>query len=176
MKLNEIQDLIKFVARSGVTEVEIEQSNFKITIKSDPNKKRGKAGQAAEAFMQPQMPMAMPQIIAQPQAAVAPPAPAPAAPAPEAPKAAEDKKEDTSNYITVKSPMIGTFYRSSGPDKDPFVSVGDEVKKGKVVCIIEAMKLFNEIESEVEGKVVKALVDDATPVEYDQPLFLIDPS
>lgn len=172
MKLSEIQDLIKFVARSGVTEVEIEQSNFKITIKSDPNKKKGKAGapQQAEAFIQPQMPMAMPQMI--PQQPVAQPQVAP----PEPEKKAEEKKEDTTNYITVKSPMIGTFYRSPGPDKDAFVSVGDEVKKGKVVCIIEAMKLFNEIESEVEGKVVKVLVDDATPVEYDQPLFLIDPS
>jgi len=177
MKLTEIQDLIKFVSRSGVTEVEIEQSNFKITIKSDPTKKRGKGAAAqAEALVQPQMPMAMPQMIAAPQPQMMPaaaPAPAPA-PAPSAEK--EEKSEENSNYITVKSPMIGTFYRSSSPDKDAFVSVGDDVKKGKVVCIIEAMKLFNEIEAEVEGKVVKVLVDDATPVEYDQPLFLIDPS
>jgi acetyl-CoA carboxylase biotin carboxyl carrier protein len=174
MKLTEIQDLIKFVSRSGVTEVEIEQSNFKITIKSDPNKKRGKgAAPQAETYIQPQMPMAMPQMMAapqQPQMAQPQAAPAPA-PAPK-----EEKAEENSNYITVKSPMIGTFYRSSSPDKDPFISVGDDVKKGKVVCIIEAMKLFNEIEAEVEGKVVKVLVDDATPVEYDQPLFLIDPS
>jgi acetyl-CoA carboxylase biotin carboxyl carrier protein len=174
MKLSEIQDLIKFVARSGVTEVEIEQANFKITIKSDPTKKKGKAGQQAqqqaEAYIQPQMPVAMPQMM--PQQPVAQPQPAPE---PQKEKE-EEKKEDTSNLITIKSPMIGTFYRSSGPDKDPFISVGDEVKKGKVVCIIEAMKLFNEIESEVAGKVVKVLVDDATPVEYDQPLFLIDPS
>jgi len=176
MKLSEIQDLIKFVARSGVTEVEIEQSNFKITIKSDPTKKKGKAAQAAtqaEAYVQPQMPMAMPQMM--PQQPVA--QPQPQAPPQEPEKSKKDEKqEDNSNYITVKSPMIGTFYRSAGPDKDPFVSVGDDVKKGKVVCIIEAMKLFNEIESEVEGKVVKVLVDDATPVEYDQPLFLVDPS
>jgi len=176
MKLTEIQDLIKFVSRSGVTEVEIEQSNFKITIKSDPNKKRGKgATQQAEAYVQPQMPMAMPQMMAAPQPQPVAQPQQQAAPAPTEGKK-EEKKEDNSNYITVKSPMIGTFYRSSSPDKDAFISVGDDVKKGKVVCIIEAMKLFNEIEAEVEGKVVKVLVDDATPVEYDQPLFLIDPS
>jgi len=176
MKLTEIQDLIKFVSRSGVTEVEIEQSNFKITIKSDPTKKKGKgAAQQTEAFVQPQMTMAMPQMVAAPQP-MAQPQPAPAA-APAADKPKEEKKtEDDSKYITIKSPMIGTFYRSSSPDKDPFISVGDDVKNGKVVCIIEAMKLFNEIEAEVTGKVVKVLVDDATPVEYDQPLFLIDPS
>lgn len=172
MKLTEIQDLIKFVSRSGVTEVEIEQSNFKITIKSDPNKKRGRGATAqAEAFIQPQMPMAMPQMMAAPQQQMVQPQ---VAPAPSAPKA--EKAEENSNYITVKSPMIGTFYRSSSPDKDAFISVGDDVKNGKVVCVIEAMKLFNEIEAEIEGKVVKVLVDDATPVEYDQPLFLIDPS
>jgi acetyl-CoA carboxylase biotin carboxyl carrier protein len=176
MKLTEIQDLIKFVSRSGVTEVEIEQSNFKITIKSDPNKKRGKAGaQQAEAYVQPQMPMAMPQMMAAPQPQQMAQPQQQAAPAASEEKK-EEKKEDNSNYITVKSPMIGTFYRSSSPDKDAFISVGDDVKKGKVVCIIEAMKLFNEIEAEIEGKVVKVLVDDATPVEYDQPLFLIDPS
>ncbi|MCH2216242.1 MAG: acetyl-CoA carboxylase biotin carboxyl carrier protein [Flavobacteriales bacterium] len=173
MKLTEIQDLIKFVSRSGVTEVEIEQSNFKITIKSDPTKKKGKGAPQAEGYIQPQMPMAIPQMMAAPQPIVPPPAPA--APVPAAPPA-ETKTEDTSKYITVKSPMIGTFYRASGPDKDPFVSVGDDVKNGKVICIIEAMKLFNEIEAEVEGKIVKVLVDDATPVEYDQPLFLVDPS
>lgn len=173
MKLTEIQDLIKFVSRSGVTEVEIEQANFKITIKSNPSPKKGK-GQQAEAYLQqPQMQMAMPQMqMPAPQPAAAPaPAPAPAS-APAAPKA--DAAE--ANYITVKSPMIGTFYRSAGPDKDVFVNVGDEIKPGKVICIIEAMKLFNEIEAEVSGKIVKVLVDDATPVEYDQPLFLVDPS
>lgn len=178
MKLNEIQDLIKFVARSGVTEVEIEQSNFKITIKSDPTKKKGKAAQQQqqqpEAYIQPQMPMAMPQMM--PQQPMAQPQQQQAPAAEPEKKKEEEKKEDTSNYIEIKSPMIGTFYRASGPDKDPFISVGDDVKKGKVVCIIEAMKLFNEIEAEVEGKVVKVLVDDATPVEYDTPLFLIDPA
>ncbi len=170
MKLTEIQDLIKFVARTGVTEVEIEKADFKITIKSDPTLKKGKGQVAAipEAYMQPQMAMAMPQMAMQA------PQPMPAAPAPVA--EAAPKAEADSNYITVKSPMIGTFYRSAGPDKDAFVSVGDDIKPGKVTCIIEAMKLFNEIESEISGKIVKVLVDDATPVEYDQPLFLVDPS
>lgn len=175
MKLTEIQDLIKFVSRTGVTEVEIEKADFKITIKSDPTLKKGK-GQAAaaaampEAFIQPQMQMAMPQMaMPAPQPVAAAPAPAPAASAPKT-DAAE------ASYITVKSPMIGTFYRSAGPDKDAFISVGDDIKPGKVTCIIEAMKLFNEIESEISGKIVKILVDDATPVEYDQPLFLVDPS
>ncbi len=179
MKLSEIQDLIKFVARSGVTEVEIEQSNFKITIKSEGSKKRNSKSNegSAEMYMQPQMPMPMPQMP-MPQAQGMPQqqaqAPAPPSPQPPAEKAPEDTS--TSKHITIKSPMIGTFYRSSGPDKDPFVSVGDEIKPGKVICIVEAMKLFNEIESEVSGKIVKVLVDDASPVEYDQPLFLVEPS
>lgn len=169
MKLTEIQDLIKFVSRTGVTEVEIEQANFKITIKSNPNAKRGAKGQQEAYLQQPQMQMAMPQMqMAAPLPAAAPvQAAAPAVPTVDAAEA---------NYITVKSPMIGTFYRSSSPDKDSFVSVGDEIKPGKMICIIEAMKLFNEIEAEVSGKIVKVLVDDATPVEYDQPLFLVDPS
>jgi acetyl-CoA carboxylase biotin carboxyl carrier protein len=168
MKINEIQDLIKFVARSGVTEVEIEQSNFKITIKSEGPKKRGsKAGNEQEAYMQPQMAMQMPQMaMQQPQQQAPQPAPA----------AEKPKEEDTSKLIEIKSPMIGTFYRSAGPDKDPFVSVGDEIKPGKVICVVEAMKLFNEIEAETSGKIVKVLVYDASPVEYDQPLFLVDPS
>jgi acetyl-CoA carboxylase biotin carboxyl carrier protein len=169
MKITEIQDLIKFVARSGVTEVEIEQANFKIIIKSDGNKRGSKAAQApAEVYMQQPMPMQQMQMpVAQPQQAAPQQAPEPKSEAP---------KDDTSKYVTVKSPMIGTFYRSPGPDKDEFVSVGDEIKPGKVICIIEAMKLFNEIEAETSGKIVKVLVDDATPVEYDQPLFLVDPS
>lgn len=154
MNLNEIQDLIKFVAKSGVTEVEIEQKDFKITIKSEKQKAD------APIYVQATAPVAAP----------APVAPA-AAPAPAAPAASEEDK-----YIVVKSPMIGTFYRSAGPDKDAFVSVGQTINKGDTVCIIEAMKLFNEIESELSGKIVKVLVDDATPVEYDQPLFLVDPA
>jgi acetyl-CoA carboxylase biotin carboxyl carrier protein len=157
MNLNEIQDLIKFVAKSGVTEVEIEQKDFKITIKSEKQKAD------APIYVQATAPVAAP-------APAAPVAPA-AAPAPAAPAASEEDK-----YIVVKSPMIGTFYRSAGPDKDAFVSVGQTINKGDTVCIIEAMKLFNEIESELSGKIVKVLVDDATPVEYDQPLFLVDPA
>jgi acetyl-CoA carboxylase biotin carboxyl carrier protein len=165
MDISEIQDLIKFIAKAGVTEVEIEKKDFKITIKSEMPKKKGAAA-AAEATIQVPVPVA-----AVPQAPVAAVAPAPAA-APEAPKA----NADEDNYITVKSPMIGTFYRRSAPDKPTFVEVGSTVGNGDVLCVIEAMKLFNEIESEVSGKIVKILVDDNSPVEYDQPLFLVDPS
>lgn len=154
MNLSEIQDLIKFVSKSGVSEVEIERKDFKIIIKAE----KAKAEQIMVQASAPQMVQAAP--------AAAAPAPAAAAPAP-----SEDSK-----LITIKSPMIGTFYRSSSPDKDPFIQVGDNVQKGSPVCIIEAMKLFNEIESEISGKIVKVLVDDASPVEYDQPLFLVDPS
>ena len=158
MNITQIQDLIKFVAKSGVSEVEIEQKDFKITIKTPG--KRDKE--------QPVHVVAQPQYAPQPQQiAAAPAAPAVAV----APAPAADAK-----YITIKSPMIGTFYRAAGPGKPIFVNVGDEIKPGKTICIIEAMKLFNEIESEVSGKIVKVLVDDAKPVEYDQPLFLVDPS
>lgn len=159
MKLTEIQELIKFVSRSAVTEVEIEQKDFKITIKTESKKTR-----RDETVYVQTAPVAAPL----PAAPVATPAQAPAAPA----VAVEEK----SNLITIKSPMIGTFYRSPGPDKDVFVNVGDSIQKGSVLCIIEAMKLFNEIESEVTGKIVKVLIDDSSPVEYDQPLFLVDPA
>lgn len=166
MDLKEIQNLIKFVARSGAAEVNLETEDFKIVIKTE-NAMRAEG--------------AVPQVISVPQASVAAPAPAasapapaPSAPAPAAQPAAA--AEDDSKYVTIKSPMIGTFYRRPSPDKDLFVNVGDEVSKGSVVCIIEAMKLFNEIESEISGKIVKVLVDDQSPVEYDQPLFLVDPS
>lgn len=161
MNLNEIQDLIKFVAKSGVSEVEIEQKDFKIIIKSEQKSK----GVDQPIFVQAAAP-AMP--VAAPVAAPAPVAAVPAAPAAAA--------NDDSKYITIKSPMIGTFYRSSGPDKDAFVNVGDSISQGSTICIIEAMKLFNEIESEFSGRIVKVLVDDASPVEYDQPLFLVDPA
>ena len=160
MNLNEIQDLIKFVAKSGVSEVEIEQKDFKICIKAE------KAKAEQQIIVQAAAPA---PVAAAPAPVAAAPSPAPAAPA--AAPASDDSK-----YITVKSPMIGTFYRSAGPDKEPFVSVGNSVGKGDTICIIEAMKLFNEIESEVSGKIVKVLVDDASPVEYDQPLFLVDPA
>ena len=162
MNLTEIQELIKFVSRSGVTEVEIEQKDFKITIKAE-SKKIKKEEQTIVLQQAPAQ--VAPQQIAAPVQQAAPAAPAPA------PAVAEDSK-----LITIKSPMIGTFYRSPGPDKGTFVNVGDTVKQGDVVCIIEAMKLFNEIESEISGKIVKVLVDDASPVEYDQPLFLVEPA
>lgn len=168
MKLVEIQDLIKFVSRSGVNEVEIEQKDFKIIIKSDGPKRKNKPSE--EVFVQHVPVQAMQQQMPVQQVA----APAPAAPAVAAP--APPPAEETNNYIEVKSPMIGTFYRSPSPDKPVFAEVGDQIKQGDVVCIIEAMKLFNEIESEVSGKIVKILVDDNSPVEYDQPLFLVDPS
>ncbi|HIP32390.1 MAG TPA: acetyl-CoA carboxylase biotin carboxyl carrier protein [Crocinitomicaceae bacterium] len=162
MNIKEIQDLIKFVAKSGVNEVEIEQKDFKIVIKADNNKKKGK--------LQEQIIVQAAAPVAQVAAPVVPVA-IPAASVETAIPAEEDSK-----YITVKSPMIGTFYRSSSPDKPPFVEVGDTIKEGDAICIIEAMKLFNEIEAEVTGKIVKVLVDDSTPVQYDQPLFLVDPS
>jgi acetyl-CoA carboxylase biotin carboxyl carrier protein len=153
MDIKQIQDLIRFVAKSGVNEVAIEQENFKITIKTN---------QAATTV----------------HASV--PAVAPAAPAEthvhvHSPAEAAPAVDDTSKYITIKSPMIGTFYRSASPDKPMMVNVGDEISTGSVLCIIEAMKLFNEIESEVSGRVVKILVDNASPIEYDQPLFLVEP-
>jgi acetyl-CoA carboxylase biotin carboxyl carrier protein len=166
MKLNEIQDLIKFVSKSGVSEVELETKEIKIVIKTPKS--------AAPVMVQ-----AAPAVTTPVVQAVAPvTAPVVATPAVEAqtPTPTANGGADESKFITIKSPMIGTFYRSSGPDKAPFVNVGDEINPGKAVCIIEAMKLFNEIESDVKGKIVKVLVNDATPVEYDQPLFLVDPS
>lgn len=160
MNIKEIQDLIKFVAKSGVNEVEIVQDDFKIIIRSEEKNKEDRQVlvQAAPApYAQvAAAPVAAPAISAAPVAAEVP--------------AAND------NLIEIKSPMIGTFYRSAGPDKDSFVQVGDVISNDSTVCIIEAMKLFNEIEAEITGKIVKVLVDDATPVEYDQPLFLVDPS
>jgi acetyl-CoA carboxylase biotin carboxyl carrier protein len=159
MDIKQIQELIKFVSRSGVNEVSLEQENFKITIKTNQN----------PVYVNAAVPAPAP-VAAAPAAPVA----APAQAAPAAPAAAP-ATEDTSKYITIKSPMIGTFYRSASPEKPSFVNVGDEIGTGKVVCIIEAMKLFNEIESEVSGRIVKILVDNASPVEYDQPLFLVEP-
>jgi acetyl-CoA carboxylase biotin carboxyl carrier protein len=163
MELKEIQQLIKFVSSSGVDEVEIEQKDFKLSIKKTA--KTETITVAAPPQIQAQVP-SIPQAMPAAPAAPAPQAQDSSAAAPEA--SADDK------LVAIKSPMIGTFYRSPSPDKPPFINVGDNITKGQVSCIIEAMKLFNEIESEIEGKVVKVLVDDATPVEYDQPLFLIE--
>lgn len=163
MKLNEIQDLIKFVSKSGVSEVELETKEIKIVIRTPKS--------AVPVVMQAAPVITTPAITT------------PVVNATNTPVVNENKSTppvnngvDESKYITIKSPMIGTFYRSAGPDKPAFVQVGDEIAAGKPVCIIEAMKLFNEIESDVKGKIVKVLVNDSTPVEYDQPLFLVDPS
>lgn len=162
MELKDIQNLIRFVAKSGASEVKLETDDVKITIRTS-------SGETKETIVQ-QIPMgAMAPQQMPPQAA---PVQQENAPAPAKTEAAESK---TDNYITVKSPIIGTFYRKPSPDKPAFVEVGDTVKEGDVLCTIEAMKLFNEIESEVSGKIVKVLVDDATPVEFDQPLFLVEP-
>lgn len=155
MEFKQIQELLKQINKSSISELTIKDGEFEITIKQ----------QGAE----------MPQYVVAPAPVAAAPVQVAAAPvAPTAPTAAP-AAEASANTITVKSPMIGTFYRASGPDKAPFVSVGDEIKVGQVVCIVEAMKLFNEIESEVSGRIVKVLIDDASPVEYDQPLFLVEP-
>ncbi|AYO58353.1 acetyl-CoA carboxylase, biotin carboxyl carrier protein [Chryseobacterium sp. 6424] len=160
MDIKDIQNLIKFVSRAEVSEVKYKTKDFEITIKTP-------LGGSEMSYMpQPAVYHTAPQAPQPTQAPAAAPAQTSVA----------DPASDDSNYVTIKSPMIGTFYRKPAPDKDVFVNVGDEVSVGKVVCVIEAMKLFNQIESEVSGKIVKILVDDATPVEYDQPLFLVDPS
>jgi len=159
MDLKEIQNLIKFVANSGVAEVKLEMDDVKITIRTTLE------GNAPEITYVQQAP-AQPALGQAPTQQTAPVVTTPAVPA----------ADDTSKFITIKSPIIGTFYRKPSPDKAVFVEVGTVIKKGDVLCVIEAMKLFNEIESEVTGKIVKILVDDMSPVEFDQPLFLVDPS
>jgi acetyl-CoA carboxylase biotin carboxyl carrier protein len=159
MEYKQIQELIKTINKSNISELSIEEKDFKITIKQE------------QTTIEPQYIMTAPAAMPVAAPAMAAPAGTPAAATPSpAPAAA------STNQITVKSPMIGTFYRSAGPDKAPFVNVGDEIKAGQVVCIIEAMKLFNEIESEVSGRIVKVMVDDASPVEYDQALFIVEPA
>jgi acetyl-CoA carboxylase biotin carboxyl carrier protein len=155
MDTKEIQKLIEFISKTDLSEVKIETSDLKIQVR------RGGA--------EPAKVVAAPQVYAEP-------VPLAAAPVAKAPEVRQEPAQPSSKLIEVKAPMIGTFYRSAGPDKAPFVEVGDEISSGKVICILEAMKLFNEIESEVSGKIVKILVDDATPVEYDQPLFLVEPA
>jgi len=160
MELKEIQNLIKFVAKSGVNEVHVEMGETKVTIKT--------GGDVVQ------------QVVTTPAAIEAAPAPAPVAtpttPAEPAPAAPAAVATENDNHITIKSPIIGTFYRKPSPDKPNFAEVGDQVSEGQVLCVVEAMKLFNEIESEVSGTIVKILVDDSSPVEFDQPLFVIDPS
>ena len=165
MKPKELQELIDFIAKSGLNKVDIETEEFKLSVKREPDAPKVQ-------YLTTEAPAAAPQAAAQPAAAPAAPAAAPAA----APIPAPAAGSDESRYVTIKAPMIGTLYQSATPDSPPFVTVGDEIKKGQVICIIEAMKLFNEIEAEVSGRIVKILVDNASPVEYDQPLFLVDPS
>ncbi len=162
MDIKEIQNLIKFVAKSGASEVKLEMKDLKISIRT------GALGNSNETTYVQQIPVAQ-------QLPPTPPA------QPETPVVATDtassgSTDDDSKYITIKSPIIGTFYRKPSPDKPTFVEVGDTIGKGDVLCVIEAMKLFNDIESEISGKIVKILVDDSSPVEFDQPLFLVDPS
>ena len=163
MEIKEIQNLIKFVAKSGASEVKLEMDDIKITIKT--------AGDSDTTIVHQVPASSIPQV---PQ--VAAPAPTPVAAEPAAPATTSAPVSDDSKHITIKSPIIGTFYRRPSPDKPLFVEVGQTIAEGDVLCIIEAMKLFNEIESEVSGKIIKILVDDASPVEFDQPLFLVDPS
>jgi acetyl-CoA carboxylase biotin carboxyl carrier protein len=160
MDIKEIQNLIKFVAKSGASEVKLEMDDIKITIKTG-----GESHGEATTYVQ-QIPVGAPMAT---QVPIAPVAETPIS-------ITTSPKEDNSKYITIKSPIIGTFYRKPSPDKPVFVEVGSTIKEGDVLCVIEAMKLFNEIESEVSGKIVKILVDDSSPVEFDQPLFLVDPS
>jgi len=159
MDLKEIQNLIKFVAKSGASEVKLEMEDIKITIKTGSEKTETTIVQAPMGMAA--MPVAAPST---PVAQV------------EAPSAGAKAKEESSNYVEITSPIIGTFYRKPSPDKSVFVEVGDSVSSDTVVCMVEAMKLFNEIEAEVSGKIVKVLVEDGTPVEFGQPLFLVDPS
>lgn len=158
MEIKDIQKLLDFIANSGLDEVNIETGELKVSVKRN---------NTTTTYMAP-----APVQVATPAPVVA----APVAAAASAPVAAPAPKADESKYLTIKSPMIGTFYRSAGPDKASFVEIGDEISSGKVVCIVEAMKLFNEIESEISGRIVKVLVENATPVEYDQPLFLVEPA
>tara|TARA_B000000475_G_C15935773_1_gene422679 strand:+ start:457 stop:972 length:516 start_codon:yes stop_codon:yes gene_type:complete len=169
LDIKEIQELIKFVAKSGVSEVDLEMGEMKISIKTPPKKGKGQVETvvqqipvAAASAITPVAVQSTPVVAAVPEVVA------------ETPVASSDT--DDSKYITIKSPMIGTFYRKPSPDKDPFVNVGDDVNVGTVVCVVEAMKLFNEIESEISGKIIKVLVEDMSPIEYDQPLFLVDPS
>ena len=161
MDFKQIQELIKIINKSNIGELSIEEKDFKITIKQKEDNVQTVVAASPTVYAAASAPVA------------AAPAASPSAPSASAASAAAPKAD---NLITIKSPMIGTFYRKSSPDKPNFVEVGDEVSPGKTVCIIEAMKLFNEIESEVSGKIVKVLVDDASPVEYDQPLFLVEPA
>ena len=181
MDLKDIQELIKFVAKSGATEVELEIDNVKISIKSPAKKRRGQSDEGANNVVHhiTQPSHQVEQIIStstpQPQVIVNQ-AELSQTNTQNKTEAANSETQENNNYVTIKASMIGTFYRSPSPEEPTFVNVGDTISKGQTICIIEAMKLFNEIESEISGKVVKVLVDDSQPVEFDQPLFIVDPS
>jgi len=162
MDLKDIQNLIKFVAKSGASEVKLEMDDVKITIKTGSDEKEPTYIQQMPAMGMPQQQMMQQPAVAQPETNTT--------------TTAESSADENSKFVTIKSPIIGTFYRKPSPDKPVFVEVGKSIAVGDVLCVIEAMKLFNEIESEVSGKIVKVLVDDSSPVEFDQPLFLVDPS
>jgi len=170
MDYKELKDFIKSVAKSGVSEVEIKTDEMKLSVRVEP---RGNSGTHTETIIQ-QVPVQTPFVggamMQQPVQNLQTQVQTPAE------NTSEDTKSENDNYLTIKSPMVGTFYRKPSPDKAAFVNVGDSVSENSVVCIVEAMKLFNEIEAEVSGKIVKILVDDASPVEFEQPLFLVDPS
>ena len=160
MKTSEIRDLIDFISKSGLNEVNIETKELKISVKREPDQKVFKST----------------PVVAQPAPAPLPSAPSPApSPAPPREEASGAPTPSSSKTVEIKSPMIGTFYRSGNPDSPAFVSVGDKITKGQPVCIIEAMKLFNEIESEISGTIIKVMVENAPPVEYDQVLFVVEP-
>ena len=173
MDIKEIQELIKFVAKSGATEVDLEIDNVKISIKSPPKKRRGEVSEEAVKIIHQAHPQ--PVVVPQTETNTQPIAQNIASENNEI-KEKLTSETDDSKYITINASMIGTFYRSSSPENPPFANVGDKIKEGDTLCIIEAMKLFNEIEAEVSGTIIKVLVDDATPIEFDQPLFLIDPA
>lgn len=169
LDIKEIQELIKFVAKSGVSEVDLEMGEMKISIKTPPKKGKGQVETVVQQIPVAAAPAITPLSV-QPST-VSSPVPKMVV---ETPVTTSDT--DDSKYVTIKSPMIGTFYRKPSPEKDPFINVGDDVNVGTVVCVVEAMKLFNEIEAEISGKIIKVLVEDMSPIEYDQPLFLVDPS
>ncbi len=176
MSPKEIQDLLKLVSRLELAELKMKNGEFSISVRTKHFVPADNGSSNATSVIS--VPSVSPSYAPAPAAPVAPAAPAAAAPAPAAAPAApaaDGGEEDTSNYVEVKSPMVGTFYRSPSPDKPVYVKVGDTIASGDTVCIIEAMKLFNEVDSEVSGKIVKVMVEDAQPVEYDQVLFLVDP-
>ncbi|MCI4648177.1 acetyl-CoA carboxylase biotin carboxyl carrier protein [Phaeodactylibacter sp.] len=186
MTFKDIQELVKLINKSNLTEFKMKDGEFELSIRTNKHQKAKPKDQASGTVPAPSAPQPTAPIIQmsppvqQPYPQAPQPAPAPPAPKPQAEPAqseapASEAKAEDSNYLEVRSPIVGTFYRSSSPEKPPYVKVGDAIEVGQVVCIVEAMKLFNEIESEIAGKIVKVMVEDAQPVEYDQVLFLVDP-